>query len=246
MSAAAPSDGRKATDGRNRPDQLIRVPELRSRFFYGRHAYLGLARQLELVARAHLDGPSRRTRLVDYGCGAMPFLPIFESRVDEYLGADLPENEQAHLSLVDGRLPIGPEEADVVLSTQVLEHVESPEIYLAECQRVLRPGGLLILSTHGHWPFHPTPRDHWRWTHTGLSRLVAEAGFEGIEVRASMNLLETGVQFFQEGVRRRLRAAAMPLVALTQNLALPLLAALTSSSRLLDGAVLIVVANRRA
>jgi SAM-dependent methyltransferase len=176
----------------------------------------------------------------------MPFLPVFESRVDEYLGADLPENAKAHLPLVDGRLPIGPEEADVVLSTQVLEHVESPEIYLRECQRVLRIGGLLILSTHGHWPFHPTPHDHWRWTHSGLTRLVEDAGFEGIEVRASMNLLETGVQFIQEGVRRRFRAAALPLVALTQNVALPLLAALTTTSRLLDGALLIVVARRRA
>ncbi len=43
-----------------------------------------------------------------------------------------------------------------------------PGLYLSECFRVLRPGGQLLLSTHGVFPYHPDPVDLWRWTCEGL------------------------------------------------------------------------------
>lgn len=45
------------------------------------------------------------------------------------------------------RLPFGDQSFDVVLSFQVLEHVQDDARYVAEATRVLRPGGLLILVT---------------------------------------------------------------------------------------------------
>ena len=53
---------------------------------------------------------------------------------------------------------------DAVLSTQVLEHVADPGALPAERFRVLRPGGRLLLSTHGIFVYHPDPDDYWRWT----------------------------------------------------------------------------------
>ena len=67
---------------------------------------------------------------------------------------------------------------DCVLSTQVLEHVLSPTAYLAEAYRVLRPGGHLLLSTHGLFEDHFCPYDYWRWTVYGLRKLVEETGFK--------------------------------------------------------------------
>ncbi|MBI4343124.1 MAG: class I SAM-dependent methyltransferase [Candidatus Omnitrophica bacterium] len=72
----------------------------------------------------------------------------------------------------DGRLRHPEASVDVVLSLQVLEHAEDVERYLLEAQRILKPGGLLWLTTHGMWPYHPTPDDYHRWTLTGLRRLV--------------------------------------------------------------------------
>ncbi len=70
-----------------------------------------------------------------------------------------------------------------MLSTQVLEHVTDPRLYLAECHRVLRPGGPLLLSTHGIMVYHPDPVDYWRWTGAGLQRAVTAGRVRGRALR---------------------------------------------------------------
>jgi SAM-dependent methyltransferase len=82
-------------------------------------------------------------------------------------------------------LAIPDESFDVVISTQTLEHVRDPARSISEIRRVLRPGGIALLSTHGVWPYHPVPHDYWRWTHEGLAALVQDAGdFELVELVA--------------------------------------------------------------
>ena len=41
----------------------------------------------------------------------------------------------------------------------------------ASSRRVTRPGGRVLLSTHGAMVYHPNPVDLWRWTRAGLERL---------------------------------------------------------------------------
>jgi hypothetical protein len=84
-----------------------------------------------------------------------------------------------------------------VLSTQVLEHVADPALYLSECLRVLRPRGRL-LSTHGIMVYHPDPVDYWRWTCAGLRRAVEDAGFEVVRFEGIMGLAATGLQLIQD------------------------------------------------
>ena len=98
----------------------------------------------------------------------------------------------------DSRVPDAQSDAyDLVLSTQVLEHLSSPTNYLHESIRVLKPGGSLVLTTHGTFPEHGVPYDYQRWTSDGLRRLVAQTGFEDIQIlkmttgpRAVMQLAE--------------------------------------------------------
>jgi SAM-dependent methyltransferase len=129
----------------------------------------------------------------------------------KYIGADLPGNPDAGVQIQpDGRLPLADQQFDAVLSTQVLEHVESPEIYLSECYRVLRPGGRLLLSTHGIMVYHPDPVDYWRWTGAGLQRQVEASGMRVLKQAGVMGLAATGLQLFQDAlygrIPRRLRA----------------------------------------
>lgn len=44
-------------------------------------------------------------------------------------------------------LPYAAEQFDVVVSFQVIEHIEEDYLFVSECARVLKPGGTLILST---------------------------------------------------------------------------------------------------
>ena len=71
------------------------------------------------------------------------------------------------------QLPLDDASFDLVLCIQVLEHVDDPARAIRELHRVTRPGGRVLLSTHGTQVFHPAPDDYWRWTHTGLERLFA-------------------------------------------------------------------------
>ena len=45
------------------------------------------------------------------------------------------------------RIPLPDDSVDVVVSFETIEHVEDPNAFLDECQRVLRPGGTLVIST---------------------------------------------------------------------------------------------------
>jgi SAM-dependent methyltransferase len=149
-------------------------------------------------------------RVLDYGCADVPYRGLFPRDAD-YIAADLPGNPQAGVLIrPDGTVPVDDASVDVVLSTQVLEHVTDPATYLAECFRVLRPGGRLLLSTHGTMVWHPDPIDLWRWTCDGLQRAVREPGFELRRFEGIMGLAATGLQLFQDalifGAPARLRA----------------------------------------
>src|SRR5205085_7090165 len=99
-----------------------------------------LSRDLEVPA----DG-----KVLDYGCAELPCRHFFGPDVD-YVGADLPGNPHATVELLeDGTIPLPSDTFDAVISTQVLEHVTEPALYLSEAHRVLRPGGRMLLSTHG-------------------------------------------------------------------------------------------------
>jgi SAM-dependent methyltransferase len=110
-------------------------------------------------------------RLLDVGCGGMPYYPWFEPYVSEYVALDAVDNPLADLHGPIEAIPTESAAFDVVLCTQVLEHCDDPAQAVRELRRVLAPGGRVLASTHGVQVYHPSPQDLWRWTHDGLRRL---------------------------------------------------------------------------
>jgi SAM-dependent methyltransferase len=133
----------------------------------------GMAREISALA-AKFGRPG--AVVLDFGCGSMPYKSLFEAAGCRYLGADFdgtPDiaiDAAGHIDAVDAS-------ADIVVSFQVLEHVRDLETYFAEARRVLKPGGQLVLSTHGVWLYHPHPEDHRRWTREGLVAEIETHGF---------------------------------------------------------------------
>lgn len=129
-------------------------------------------------------------RILDYGCGAKPYKYLFEGHIAEYIGVDVGDNPKADFSIVPGeRLKFEDNSFDFVLSSQVLEHVKDVDQYMSECLRVLKPGGILLLSTHGTWQFHASPYDYNRWTCMGLAYLIERTGFEVIDYKPILGQL---------------------------------------------------------
>lgn len=114
-------------------------------------------------------------RVLDVGCGVRPYYPWFADAAS-YVGVDVKENVEADLVGHVERLPVEDGSFDIVLCTQVLEHVDDPARAVRELARVTTPGGRVLASTHGVMLYHPNPQDLWRWTHTGLQRLFENGG----------------------------------------------------------------------
>lgn len=184
-------------------------------------------------------------RVLDYGCADIPYRRFFPGTV-EYLAADIPGNPDATLMInQDGTLPVDDECVDVVISTQVLEHVTDPTLYLSECRRVLRPRGRLLLSTHGLMVYHPDPVDLWRWTGAGLREAVERAGLRIVRFEGIMGLPASGLQFVQDGFYHRLPRRLQPAFAyLMQSLIMLADRHETQDSRDLNALVFGLVAEK--
>jgi SAM-dependent methyltransferase len=169
-----------------------------------RYFILSELRKAYISAIGKYLSPEHHIKLVDFGCGEMPYKVLFGNNV-EYIGYDLPGNPKAIKNLSDQNLTYEPDASiHVVLSSQVLEHVEDTKAYLLEIARILKKDGILLLSTHGIWMYHPNPKDLWRWTHDGLMKLLIENKFDIVDIYSIGDLTSSGLQLFQDGIRNRI------------------------------------------
>jgi SAM-dependent methyltransferase len=133
-------------------------------------------------------------QVLDVGCGGKPYLPLLAPYAKAYVGVDAVAGAAVDDIAVAEQLPYGDASFDVVICTQVLEHVDDPAQALSEIARVLRPGGVTFLSTHGVYLYHPDPpdsdRDYWRWTHSGLARIFNQAAdWQELKVQAQGDVM---------------------------------------------------------
>jgi SAM-dependent methyltransferase len=157
----------------------LRLRELRNRWWFPDH--LSIAPlwndifQVSHYARGHL---------LDLGCGNTPYKTWFKSKVEKYVAVDHPPlSEEAQVGCSAEHLPFQDACFDTVFSTQVLEHVPRPWLAAVEIARVLKAGGILILSCPQYWVLHEIPHDYFRFTPYGLRVLFPEADWEWIEHR---------------------------------------------------------------
>jgi 2-polyprenyl-3-methyl-5-hydroxy-6-metoxy-1,4-benzoquinol methylase len=80
-------------------------------------------------------------RVLDVGCGAKPYEPLFAGHASSYVGVDPVDNPRAELKGPVEDLPVEDGTFDVVLCNQVLEHCDDPVKAVTELRRVTAPGG---------------------------------------------------------------------------------------------------------
>jgi SAM-dependent methyltransferase len=123
--------------------------------------------------------------LLDVGCGNKPYAGVFAEHVDRYIGADVQQNSQHSVDTIidtSGHLPFEDGSFDTLLSTQVLEHVRDPGEHLREFARVLRPGGVLVLTIPASYMLHEEPNDYHRFTLYGVKYLLQQSHFTPLRI----------------------------------------------------------------
>ena len=74
--------------------------------------------------------------------------------------------------------PVEDEVYDIVLSGQVLEHVEKIWIWLKELKRVVKKDSLIVTINPVSWPYHEAPIDCWRVFPSGIRALAEDSGLQ--------------------------------------------------------------------
>lgn len=122
--------------------------------------------------------PQMGGRILDVGCGKKPYKHLF--KCDEYVGMDVDQTGHSHKNeeidvYYDGAVfPFPNDSFDNIVCSQVLEHVFKPQSFLTEINRVLKPGGHLLLTIPFMCGEHEQPFDYARYTRFGLSQLFKE------------------------------------------------------------------------
>jgi SAM-dependent methyltransferase len=72
--------------------------------------------------------------------------------------------------------PVESDVADIVVATNVMEHVRKPWVWIKELARICKPGGYVITINPVSWPYHEYPVDCWRAYPEGMKALYEDAG----------------------------------------------------------------------
>lgn len=181
---------------------------MKNKYFYERHCpqigedhYLCLS---DLKMALDLFSSEKNINILDYGSGSSPYRSLFPN--SHYLRADLKSASLVDSNSLDldfyldkdGKCNCSDKSFDLILSTQVLEHVKQPVVYINECHRMLKDEGRLLLTTHGTFPDHACPDDYYRWTLEGLTCLLESEDFS---VKSKMKITTNQrafLYFFQQ------------------------------------------------
>jgi SAM-dependent methyltransferase len=136
--------------------------------------------------------------VLEAGCGEGYGADLISHVAQRVIALDYDETTVAHVRARYSRvevmhgnlaeLPLADASVDVVVNFQVIEHLWDQTQFVRECARVLRPSGLLMVSTPNRITFSPgrdTPINpfHTRELNADeLSRLLVDAGFTSVSM----------------------------------------------------------------
>lgn len=115
---------------------------------------------------------------------------VFRAR--RHIGCDIQEGAGVDRVEDIHSLTFEDDSVGTVICLETLEHVRDPIRAVAEMHRVLRPGGVLAVSSLMFFPIHAHPWDFWRFTPEGFEQLLAP--FESkLVVAQGWDLMPEGV-----------------------------------------------------
>jgi 2-polyprenyl-3-methyl-5-hydroxy-6-metoxy-1,4-benzoquinol methylase len=156
------------------PQETFIVPLLRKELHRSLHDYL----------------PRAGGSVLDVGCGGQPFRRLIESAGCTYTAMDVSPTSGVSVDVVcaiDDQLPealTARDPFDFILCTEVLEHVGNWASAFSNFERLLAPGGRLLLSCPHFYQLHEEPYDFWRPTPHAIHFHAHASGLQVRDLRS--------------------------------------------------------------
>jgi len=174
------------------------------------------ARHYDLYLKQHATG-----RLADLGCGKVPFYQVYRPLVTEVVCVDWDTVERTNPFLdfccdLNEPLPFKNGEFDTIILSDVLEHLRQPEKIWKEMNRILAPGGKVILNVPFFYKLHEKPFDFYRYTEFALRNFAENSGFSVVVLVPTGGVPEILTDILAKNLRF-MPLAGKPLAVLLQS-----------------------------
>jgi len=152
--------------------------------------------------------------ILDVGSSDSPYKKKLPFK--KYLRLDIDKNSKPDICCDIHDIKCKSDYFDVVLATEVLEHCHDPVKVVSEIYRILKPGGVCILSTRFIHPYHPHPHDYYRFTWDSLNLLFKK--FSKVNIHHHGNLIQSLWHMINyKGVRCVFLNIFNPLIAMIRS-----------------------------
>ena len=132
--------------------------------------------------KAFFENLGQKECLLDLGCGSRPYFSIYQPYFSKTIGADLADSpfpkKEIDIYCSATQVPLPYESVDVILCTEVLHDLAEPDLFFTEVKRLLKKGGVLVMTSPFVVPIVDGSFDHYRYTKQGLIYRIQKSGLE--------------------------------------------------------------------
>jgi SAM-dependent methyltransferase len=119
--------------------------------------------------------------VLDLGSGRSKYQTTIRHACEKYTTLDLIAGPGVDVVSSIDETPFPDASFDTIYSTQVFEHIPKPWLAAVEILRLLKPGGVAIITAPFMQAFHADPNDYFRYTVAGLESLFELPDAELVE-----------------------------------------------------------------
>jgi SAM-dependent methyltransferase len=142
---------------------------------------------LDFIRRSLASGDIAGRRVLEVGSfdvNGSPRPLVEAHKPASYLGIDIVDGPGVDKICPAERIveEFGPDSFDVIISTEMMEHVRDWRLILSNMKRSLAPDGLLVVTTRSFgFPQHDYPADYWRYELSDMRILFGDLTIERLD-----------------------------------------------------------------
>jgi len=117
-------------------------------------------------------------KMLDFGCWNSPYRDLYMKKNINYIGIDIgdsPEFNPWYIVYPGGKTSFTNNEFDIIVSTQVFEHLNDPKFYASELERITKKWGYILITVAHLREHHPYPYHYQNLTIDSIQELFTHS-----------------------------------------------------------------------